>query len=187
MYGAGQELYAKPDSGEGPFTKLIALGTVCLVFLTYLLVAASVHWWPFEAASCTFISGSETVCSSHNPQITVDFLMAVNGTGCTYDDQLQWGDDSAAQGITLPGGPVGKYFLASHTYTEPGTYSIQVTGTASGSSASSGGCNVFPATSSTISCTQARQPSTEVRHVGHTHMPGIMVDFEIASWAVAHR
>lgn len=40
---------AKPAS-EGRFTKIIAFGTIALVVLGYLGVAATIHWWPFSSS-----------------------------------------------------------------------------------------------------------------------------------------
>src|ERR1700676_2801054 len=143
---SGKESHVKPDSGEGPYTKLIAVGTVVLVLLTYVLAASAVHWWPFENANagvatpCKFLVGSVDTCSSHDSQVTVDFLSAGNTTGCTFNMELQWGDGSVVQEAPLSGGPVGSYFLANHTYAAPGTYVIQETGTATGV------CSTFPVT-----------------------------------------
>ena len=80
-------------------------------------------------------------CSSRNPQVVIDFLNISNDTGCIFNDELNWNDGSALQGIAIPGGPAGPHFLASHAYKNPGTYSIRVTGTPSA------GCEVFPTTS----------------------------------------
>jgi hypothetical protein len=45
----------KPE-GEGPYTKLIALGTVLLVILAYLAVAYSAHWPPFGSSHSASLS-----------------------------------------------------------------------------------------------------------------------------------
>jgi hypothetical protein len=127
------------ESGEGFFTRVIAGGTVALVLLTYVLTAATLHWWPFEeqnprlgaAASCSFLYGSVMTCSSYNSRVIVNFL-STDTTGCTFYDEVQWGDGSAPQDVTLDGGSTGSIFLASHNYTSPGTYSINVSGTISG-------------------------------------------------------
>jgi hypothetical protein len=137
----------KSDSSEGPYTKIVAAGTVILVLLTYVLVAVTIHWWPFQgkdtdatAAPCKFLTGSVNTCSSHNPQIIVDATNEGDSTNCSFNIELQWGDGSEVRSVPISGGPVGAYFLASHTYKSPGTYVIQGTGTGSGE------CSVVPAT-----------------------------------------
>jgi hypothetical protein len=144
-----READTKPDSSEGPYTKIVAAGTVILVLLTYALVAFTINWWPFQgkdpdvktgAAPCKFLTGSVNTCSSRNPRIIVDATNEADSTNCTFNIELQWGDGSEVQSVSISGGPVGAYLLASHTYKSPGTYVIQGTGTGSGE------CSVVSAT-----------------------------------------
>jgi hypothetical protein len=138
------------DSGEGPYTKFTALGTAVLVLLTYMLLADSLRWWPFAAAevqradtesvtACTFIPATILTCTSRDPRIKVDFTNFSDTTGCTFSSTLQWGDGSETSGVPVTGGPTGPTFLASHFYTSPGTYNIQVTGVVT-----AGQCSLIP-------------------------------------------
>lgn len=144
------------DSGEGPFTKLIALGTVALIALAYVPAAASLSWWPFAHSSsipvpsnspslaissspssipsntgqtvpCTFLYGSVIACSSSNPTVTLDGLFESNAFGCTFDFQITWGDASKPQDVAFPGGPAGPVYVANHTYATAGTHTIDFT------------------------------------------------------------
>lgn len=135
------------ERGEGPYTKFIAVGTVVLVLLTYLLTAGALHWWPFKSSNdpappCTFDTNGMT-CSSSNPQVVLEIIAAGDTTGCSTEVEIQWGDTSAAEIVDHSGGLPGTHFLANHTYTTPGTYSIYVTGAPLNGCSFNGGSYTF--------------------------------------------
>jgi hypothetical protein len=65
---SGRRSVVMRNSGEGPFTKLIALGTVALI---YISVAVSLGWWPF-ARSSSIPAPSSTLppVLSHRPSVS---------------------------------------------------------------------------------------------------------------------
>ncbi len=95
---------------------------------------------PSSNGSCTFDSGSTAPCQSTNPQIVVDSVAFSDTSACVGDFQITWGD-TTEESVLHQGGPPGPHFLASHTYTAPGTYTISVTATPV-----SGGCTYSPGT-----------------------------------------
>lgn len=106
--------------------------------------------------ACTLVPGSNT-CQSSDPQVTVDLLNSGDTSGCTFDITLDWGDGSDDQSLTIAGGPDGPEFLASHTYKESGTYTIDETG-----DVASGSCYYNPATFQfTLGCTTGYQQPTD--------------------------
>jgi hypothetical protein len=82
-------------------------------------------------ASCTFLAGSVTLCHSNNPLVTADFANYSNYAGCTFDEELDWGDGSQTQQFVVHGGSASPVFLASHGYGGPGTYEITLRSTPS--------------------------------------------------------
>jgi hypothetical protein len=61
-------------------------------------------------------------CTSTNPQVTIDLVNDDNPPGCLYNIPVNWGDGSAPQYVETNGAQL----LASHTYTQNGTYTITV-------------------------------------------------------------
>jgi len=71
------------------------------------------------------------MCHSNNPLVAVDFANNSNYTGCTFDEELDWGDGDQTQQFAVQGGSEGAVFLARHVYGHPGTYEITLASTPS--------------------------------------------------------
>jgi hypothetical protein len=118
--------------------QIIAVSGIFAVVLAYLALAFSAHFWPFSksATECVFAYQQTTTCSSTDPTVQVNFVNQENDPGCTFDAQVNWGDGSPLQNVSVPGGAPGAVFLAQHEYSGAGEYSIAVDGS------SSAGCPV---------------------------------------------
>lgn len=79
------------------------------------------------AGRCVFLTPSNIVCSSSNPEVTVEFNNEVSSVGCTLSAQVDWGDGSPEQTFNFEGGPVGPFVLGNHKYNHKGVYSITAT------------------------------------------------------------
>src|SRR5262249_55266639 len=87
-------------------------------------------------SSSPCVSGvSASPCQSTNPQVIIDAISMGDTSSCTFNIKLVWGDGSPEQAFVARGTPDGKSFLASHTYSAPGSYTITV-----GVTVASGGC-----------------------------------------------
>jgi hypothetical protein len=78
-------------------------------------------------------------CRSTQPEIKTHITNESDTSGCTFELTITWDDGKTTQIPDYPGGPQGLEFLASHTYTAPGVYTIAVTG-----SVVSGDCYFYP-------------------------------------------
>ncbi len=95
---------------------------------------------PVSAAPCVLGSDSATTCRSSDPEVSLDFRNESDTSGCTFRVGIDWGDGSPEQTVNQPGGETGTTYLASHTYVQPGRYSIQA-----GGSVFSGKCTIASA------------------------------------------
>jgi hypothetical protein len=80
-------------------------------------------------------------CRSTNPDLKIYFENDGDTSECTFNLTFNWGDGTPPENIpNSPGGPSGLQFITSYTYTNPGVYTIQVTGSvASGDCTFTGG------------------------------------------------
>jgi hypothetical protein len=78
-------------------------------------------------------------CRSTQAMILTYFTNFSDTSGCTFDLTIAWGDGETTHRPNYPGGPQGLEFLASHTYSAAGVYTIAVTG-----SVTSGNCYFTP-------------------------------------------
>ena len=112
-----------------------------------------------SSAPCTFGGPSGvTTCSSTDPTVT---KVAYSGSGdCSttyFDWQIYWGDNPSPQTLSGYGSaPYESEPIATHTYRQPGTYSIRVTG----QPASGGSCTWNPS-SYTFTLVQSSSPSCD--------------------------
>ena len=60
----GKNPKGKKPEGEGPYTKLIAFGTIVGVILTYLILAYTVHFWPYSSSNPQATSSPSTTAPS---------------------------------------------------------------------------------------------------------------------------
>jgi hypothetical protein len=78
-------------------------------------------------------------CRSTQPTVNIYFTNINDTSGCTFDVTITWNDGKTTNIPTYAGGPQGLAFLASHTYSATGIYTIAVTG-----SVVSGDCTLTP-------------------------------------------
>src|ERR1700751_288308 len=121
MLGVIAALAASPPSGASP--PAFAIGG-----------ARSAAAAAVSSAPC--VSGvSPSPCQSTNPQLIIDAISTGDTSACTFNIKIVWGDGSPEQYFVTRGTPDGKSFLAAHTYSAPGSYTITV-----GVTLASGGC-----------------------------------------------
>jgi hypothetical protein len=110
-----------------------------------------------SSAPCTFGGPSgATTCTSTDPTVT---KVAYSGSGdCSttyFNWQIYWGDNPSPQTLSGYGSaPYESEPIATHTYRQPGTYGIRVTG----QPANGGSCTWNP-TSYTFTLVQSTSPS----------------------------
>ena len=76
------------------------------------------------SSPCVFEIYVVTTCQSSDPSITLNGYYGSATTGCTFSINVNWGDKSPIQHVTLPGGPAGAPLIAKHTYAVKGVYPI---------------------------------------------------------------
>ena len=91
------------------------------------------------AKQCVFLLPNQVNCTSSNPQITLEAENIGDTSGCTFSDQIIWGDGSQ-QTVKYPGANNQPEIVANHTYQQKGTFSITVNPTVL-----SGGCSSISA------------------------------------------
>ena len=115
-------------------TRVLAVaGAAAAVVAVAAVVAAGAS----SAAPCVFVAGGPSTCTSSMAGVSVDFLNATSTVGCAFVETIDWGDGSARERVQEPGGEPGPTYLASHSYTSPGTYTISLSG-----SVTSGPCTI---------------------------------------------
>ncbi len=77
-------------------------------------------------------------CSSTDPVVTLNANFEGNATGCTFQWDIDWGDGTPVQLVTVPGGPAGPALMGMHTYAARGSYTITAT-----DAGVTGGCSEF--------------------------------------------
>ena len=143
LVGGGFTFYGNvmPTVGKRVRLPCFIIGAVLLIIgIRVAFVQPTSPVQPPSNESCTFDSGSTAPCQSTNPQIVVDSVALSDTSACVGDFQITWGD-TTEESVFHQGGLPGPHFLASHTYTAPGTYTISVTATPV-----SGGCTYSPGT-----------------------------------------
>jgi hypothetical protein len=79
---------------------------------------------PLPTSQCVFLWPNQLNCASSDPEITLEGDYTSSTVGCTWSDQVNWGDGSPDQTFNVPGGPAGPVFISDHTYHQKGTFSI---------------------------------------------------------------
>jgi hypothetical protein len=109
----------KKPEGEGPYTKLIAFGTILGVALTYLILAYTVHLPPDGSSNPRPISNPTPTRSSVTPpqvtpthsQVTPTSSQAANGVPAdyqgTWQGDIDYGNGIAQVSMTLGQGADG--------------------------------------------------------------------------------
>jgi hypothetical protein len=112
-----------------------------------------------SSAPCTFGGPSGvTTCSSTDPTVTkVAYSGSADCSTTSFNWQITWGDSSSAQMLSGYGSAPNELEpIATHTYHQPGTYSIHVTGQPT----NGGGCTWNP-TSYEFTLVQSSAPSCD--------------------------
>jgi hypothetical protein len=134
------------SSGRVRITRKLSaamVGTGLIVFTALLTGAPNAQAATSSASSsatpCVIVTEGE--CQSTDPTVTVDDdVYGGDTSSCSFTYSLSWGDETAAQQVTVKGeAQTGYYLLAEHTYhaTKTQTYVI----TASAVSVT-GGCTI---------------------------------------------
>jgi hypothetical protein len=123
------------------------MGTV-LLSLSIILgvsvvpVSAATHAAMSNSAVCVFEAGVVQNCQSTDPHVVLNLHNTGDTSQCTFAIQVNWGDGSAVQNFTVPGGPNGSEHLSDHVYpASSGIHQIEATG-----SVASGSCTFSSAT-----------------------------------------
>ena len=129
------------SSGRRPLRKVLRRGclgrapVLTALIGSSLLLAALAAGAPSPVGAAEAISapcvfwGAAHACESSNPNVTLEVINEHETSLCTFHEGWTWGDGSAAGEATLRGSVEGsRQLLASHTYGQPGTYAISVTG-----------------------------------------------------------
>ena len=71
-------------------------------------------------------AGSGGSCTSTDPTFVLQIIAVGDSSACTYGTTITWGDGTTTHG-SLQGGPDGaRLTVDSHTFAEPGTYTISM-------------------------------------------------------------
>ena len=77
-------------------------------------------------APCNF--QSDPTCQSTDHTVTVSTYQYGDTSACSFVWNVDWGDGQSTQNLVLTDPPGGWTVLAQHTYANPGTYTISLTG-----------------------------------------------------------
>jgi hypothetical protein len=78
---------------------------------------------PVPTNQCVLLEPDQVDCTSSNPEVTLEGENIGDTSGCTFSDQIIWGDGSQ-QSVQFPGANGTPSFVANHTYEQQGTFSI---------------------------------------------------------------
>ena len=97
---------------------------------------------PVFVTKCVF-SDRNPRCTSSNSGVVIDSdggpYDSTYSPGCTIVVEINWGDGSVVQSVTMAGNPTGIRYTAGHVFSNTGTYTITVTGIVT-----SGNCTITP-------------------------------------------
>jgi hypothetical protein len=93
-----------------------------------------------SASQCVFLASKDLVCTSSNPEVALEANNQSSTVGCSFSDQVSWGDGSQ-QTFNYKGALPGPFFLGNHTYYQKSTYIITVQATVTFGSCSTSGAN----------------------------------------------
>lgn len=96
---------------------------------------------------CVFLD--EDTCASVDTSVTIETTSDGDTSGCTFTATADWGDGTPPTSVSFAGGPDGTLFdIGDHTYTTPGSYTINLVGVVdSGGCTFGGGTGYFTLTS----------------------------------------
>jgi PKD repeat protein len=122
---------------RAPVVLLVATAIVCLGLAGMTLSASASGAGSRPVVAATGLrpdtSGQECFftfpdCTSADPMVAFTMVSSGDSTGCTFKQDTSWGDGTADTIKTYKGGPKGAALATfTHTYAEPGTYSISYT------------------------------------------------------------
>ena len=104
-------------------------------------------------AECVY--GAADTCDSLDPEVGIEYESNGDTSGCSFAVTTDWGDGTTPTTATFLGGPDGTISAAGdHTYIDPGTYTITLTG-----EVTAGDCTITSGTVTfTLDCEQVTQP-----------------------------
>lgn len=77
-----------------------------------------------STAQCVFGDTGVSSCDSTDPAAEVEFVSVGDTSACTFTSNIDWGDGSPVQVVDFAGAADGTLFPFDHTYTTPGTYTM---------------------------------------------------------------
>lgn len=137
--GGSKEPGSTDPGGDHRFQARIALiGAAGAIIAATIGAVISLQPWSHSGPSsgsstsssptsrCVFLTPSNVVCTSSNPEITIEFNNEANSVGCHLSAQVNWGD-GAVQTFNFDGGPAGPIVLGDHKYSHKSVYAITAT------------------------------------------------------------
>ena len=98
---------------------------------------------PVPSTPCVLLLPNQVDCTSSNAEVTLEAENIGDTSGCTFSDQVTWGDGSQ-QTVQYQGANGVPTVVATHTYQQNGTYSVTATPSVlSGPCTSSNGSYTF--------------------------------------------
>jgi hypothetical protein len=79
---------------------------------------------PVPSAQCVLLEPNQTYCRSSDPTVILEAENIGDTSGCTFSDQISWGDGSPQQTVQFQGADNVPEVVASHTYQQLGGYGI---------------------------------------------------------------
>jgi hypothetical protein len=76
------------------------------------------------SAQCVLLEPDQTYCRSSDPTVVLETENVGDTSGCTFSDQISWGDGSPLQTVQYQGADNVPEVVANHTYEQPGAYGI---------------------------------------------------------------
>jgi Cutinase len=116
----------KPSRPRALAVLILAI-TVAAGLSTPMTASAASTVTSVSAAPCVLVHGPAS-CQSTNPFVTIDLASTQNASVCTARVNVNWGDGTIDT-IVIAGPDDGTEVLDTHTYKNPGVYSVTTSGT----------------------------------------------------------
>jgi hypothetical protein len=177
--------FAKPRS-LALVVALALVAAMCTVSTAYAAsTTAGIRAAPSNATDasdtpCT-IDYQSTTCQSTNPAVTVYTYFSGDQNGCSYVDDVSWGDGESTGDVFYTDPGDGFDLLGNHNYAAAGTYTISVALEVTAGDCTSG--SGFTAQFTLLAPTPPPAPSPKI-HWDHTSgRPGTLVTVTGSGWA----
>jgi RNA polymerase sigma factor (sigma-70 family) len=105
-----------------------AVAAAVVIVVAVAAIATALTSATPSSAVCSFMVQHTSNCESTNPNVKAYGYFSGNTSGCTYVRDIAWGDGRNSDNVIIPGGPAGPKYEDSHTYSQPGSYTIHFGG-----------------------------------------------------------